>query len=111
MSNLIDTNTLLSQLRVAAHRAGLSGATTAESASPSSGATEFAEALKQGIQHVNDRTQHAGSMAADFERGVEGVELSQVMVEMQKARISFEALSQVRNKMITAYKDIMNMPI
>ena len=50
-------------------------------------------------------------MAADFERGVEGVELSQVMVEMQKARISFEALSQVRNKMITAYKDIMNMPI
>lgn len=111
MSNLIDTNTLLSQLRVAAHRAGLSGAATAESASPSSGAAEFAEALKQGIQHVNDRTQHAGSMAADFERGVEGVELSQVMVEMQKARISFEALSQVRNKMITAYKDIMNMPI
>lgn len=111
MSNLVDTNTLLSQLRVAAHRAGLSGMTTAETALPPSGATEFAEALKQGIKNVNERQQHAAGMAVDFERGVEGVELSQVMVEMQKARISFEALSQVRNKMITAYKDIMNMPI
>lgn len=109
MSNLVDTNTLLSQLRVAAHRAGLSGAATDEI--PSTGAAEFAEALKQGIQNVNARQQHAAGMAVDFERGVEGVELSQVMVEMQKARISFEALSQVRNKMITAYKDIMNMPI
>jgi flagellar hook-basal body complex protein FliE len=111
MSNLVDTNTLLSQLRVAALRAGLSGTTTAETASTTSGATEFAEALKQGIRQVNDRQAHAASMAVDFERGVEGVELSQVMVEMQKARISFEALSQVRNKMITAYKDIMSMPI
>jgi len=111
MSNLIDTNTLLSQLRVAANRAGLSNMSTAESASSTSGTSEFADALKQGIQQVNEMQQSAQSMAVDFERGVEGVELSQVMVEMQKARISFEALSQVRNKMITAYKDIMNMPI
>ena len=46
-----------------------------------------------------------------FERGVPGVELPQVMLEMQKANVSFRALTEVRNKFVDAYREIMNMPL
>ena len=39
-----------------------------------------------------------------------GVELPQVMLEMQKANVSFRALTEVRNKFVDAYREIMNMP-
>ncbi len=72
---------------------------------------EFTSILKESIQSVNDRKQVAESMARSFELGDPNVELSQVSIEMQKARIAFEALTQVRNKVISAYQEIMNMPI
>jgi flagellar hook-basal body complex protein FliE len=46
-----------------------------------------------------------------FEQGVAGVELPQVMLEMQKASVSFRAVTEVRNKLVDAYQSIMNMPI
>ena len=45
-----------------------------------------------------------------FEKGVPGVELPQVMLEMQKANVSFRALTEVRNRLVDAYQEIMNMP-
>ena len=53
----------------------------------------------------------AADMATKFERSVPGVELPQVMIEMQKASVSFRALTEVRNKFIDAYREIMNMPL
>jgi flagellar hook-basal body complex protein FliE len=53
----------------------------------------------------------ASDLATKFERGVPGVELPQVMLEMQKANVSFRALTEVRNKFIDAYREIMNMPL
>jgi flagellar hook-basal body complex protein FliE len=50
-------------------------------------------------------------MSAAFERGVPGVELPQVMLELQKANVSFRALTEVRNRLVNAYQEIMNMPI
>jgi flagellar hook-basal body complex protein FliE len=50
-------------------------------------------------------------MATAFERGTPGVELSDVMLEMQKANVSFRALTEVRNRFVSAYQEIMNMPI
>ena len=41
----------------------------------------------------------------------ENVDLSQVMIAVQKSRVSFEALTQVRNKLLTAYQDVMNMSV
>lgn len=110
MSNSIDTNSLLAQLRVMAARSALPESTaTPEIDQVQSG--EFGAALKSSLEGINDRQLSAARLAAAFERGEEGVELSHVLVEMQKARISFETLSQVRNKMISAYKDVMNMPL
>jgi flagellar hook-basal body complex protein FliE len=71
----------------------------------------FAKLLKQGIDSVNASQQTSNDLAAKFERGVPGVELPQVMLEMQKANVSFRALTEVRNKFVDAYREIMNMPL
>jgi len=71
----------------------------------------FANVLKQGIDQVNTQQQKASQLATQFEQGVAGVELPQVMLEMQKASVSFRAVTEVRNKLVEAYQSIMNMPI
>jgi flagellar hook-basal body complex protein FliE len=71
----------------------------------------FAKLLKQGLDSVNATQSKATDLATKFERGVPGVELPQVMLEMQKANVSFRALTEVRNKFVEAYREIMNMPL
>ena len=91
--------------------AGGVGGVAGPNATQQSGATEFANLLKKGIESVNQTQQNASSLAAAFEKGTPGVELPQVMLEMQKASVSFRALTEVRNKLVNAYQEIMNMPI
>jgi flagellar hook-basal body complex protein FliE len=86
--------------------AQVAGATDAVSAPGS-----FANVLKQGLEQVSQQQQHASTLAAQFEQGVPGIELPQVMLEMQKASVSFRAVTEVRNKLVDAYQSIMNMPI
>ena len=73
--------------------------------------SSFAAVLKQGLNQVNQTQQSAGALATAFQRGTPGVELADVMIEMQKANVSFRAVTEVRNRMISAYQDIMNMQI
>ena len=74
-------------------------------------ANSFSNVMKQGLDQVNQTQQRASDLATQFERGVPGVELPQVMLEMQKANVSFRALAEVRNKFVDAYREIMNMPL
>ncbi|HWG75731.1 MAG TPA: flagellar hook-basal body complex protein FliE [Steroidobacteraceae bacterium] len=74
-------------------------------------APAFGTLLKQGIDAVNSTQQSADALAAAWERGAPGVDLARVMVETQRASVSFQALAQVRNRLISAYQDIMNMSI
>jgi len=74
-----------------------------------SGPSDFATLLRQGIDQVNQSQQRATEVADAFARGAPGVELPQVMVQMEKASVSFRALTEVRNRLISAYQDIMNM--
>lgn len=71
----------------------------------------FGELFQQAIGSVNDTQQQATRLATSFEQGDPQVSLAQVMVASQKASVSFQALTQVRNHLVDAYKDIMNMPI
>lgn len=71
----------------------------------------FGEMFQQAIGSVNATQQQAGALATSFEQGDPQVSLAQVMVASQKASVSFQALTQVRNRLVDAYKDIMNMPI
>jgi flagellar hook-basal body complex protein FliE len=79
------------------------------SATQASGPSDFATLMKQGIDQVNQSQQRATELADAFARGTPGVELPQVMVQMEKATVSFRALTEVRNRLISAYQDIMNM--
>jgi len=71
----------------------------------------FASVMKQGLDQVSATQANAAKLATQFEQGVAGVELPQVMLEMQKASVSFRAVTEVRNKLVDAYQTIMNMPI
>lgn len=72
---------------------------------------DFAEMLKNAVDNVNSLQQEASQLAQSYERGDEGVDLPQVMIGLQKSSVSFEAMTQVRNKLVDAYEKIMNMPI
>ena len=72
---------------------------------------DFSALLGKTLDQINQSQQNAQELANAFEAGDANVNLSQVMIEMQKARVSFEALSQVRNKLISAYQEIMNMQV
>lgn len=71
----------------------------------------FAAVLRNGLDQVNAVQQKAQATATAFELGKPGVELPQVMLEMQKANVAFRATVEVRNKLVAAYQEIMNMPV
>ncbi len=62
------------------------------------------------VESVNDAQLDSADMRSAFERG-EDVPLTDVVISMQKASLSFEATLQVRNKVLRAYEEIMNMPV
>jgi len=92
------------QVRPGADLAGVQGA-------QGSSQVSFANVLKQGLERVNESQSQASNLATRFERGDPGVELSQVMIESQKASVAFRATVEVRNRLVSAYQDIMNMQI
>lgn len=112
MSNSIDTNSILLQLRAMARDAGIPSTDKLSSeVSLEADKIEFSKILENSVQQVNGRSIEAKQLRESFEAGSPNVELADVMIAAQKARISFEALTQVRNKMVAAYKEIMSMPL
>lgn len=75
------------------------------------GSGDFAAMLQQSIDAVNQAQKTANQMATAFETGQSDVSLAEVMIATQKASVSFQAMLQVRNKLVDAYKDIMSMPM
>jgi len=73
--------------------------------------SSFATLLKSGLEQVNQSELRANDLADKFQRGVPGVDLPTVMLEANKASLSFQAVNQVRNRLISAYTDIMNMQL
>lgn len=106
MADGIAISQLLADLRTTA------AAAQGQSATPAaSGVDGFPNVFKQAIDGVNDTQKTAGEMAKAFELGNPDVNVSEVMIALQKANISFQAMTQVRNKLVAAYQEIMNMPI
>tara|TARA_R110002072_G_scaffold4663_1_gene32267 strand:+ start:2948 stop:3325 length:378 start_codon:yes stop_codon:yes gene_type:complete len=73
--------------------------------------TGFGDMLKSAVDSVANTQQKSGELQRAFEMGDPEVDITQVMIQMQKASVSFEAMNQVRNRLVSAYQDIMNMPI
>jgi flagellar hook-basal body complex protein FliE len=74
------------------------------------GPSGFGDLVRQTVDKVNANQMQASKIASAYERG-EGVPLTDVVLSMQKSSLSFEATLQVRNKVLKAYEDILNMPV
>ncbi|GGI53034.1 flagellar hook-basal body complex protein FliE [Oxalicibacterium solurbis] len=72
---------------------------------------DFSQALKSSLDSVAAAQNSATQLGDRFTMGDDKVNLSDVMISMQKASISFQATVQVRNKLVSAYQDIMNMQV
>jgi len=104
----VEINQVLQQMR---DMSAMAGNKTSVNPAENVSGTDFAQLLKDSINHVA-KTQKAGSaMATSFEAGDPAVNLSEVMVAVQKASVSFQAMTQVRNNLVSAYKQVMNMPV
>ena len=71
----------------------------------------FGDLMTKAINNVNEVQKNSSAMATAYEKGVAGVDITDVMIASQKASVSFQAMVQVRNKLVEAYKDVMSMPI
>ncbi|WP_341501699.1 flagellar hook-basal body complex protein FliE [Gallaecimonas sp. GXIMD4217] len=72
---------------------------------------DFASLFKQALDHVNGLQQESAQMARAVELGDPKVSVADAMIASQKAGIAFQATVQVRNKVVQAYQDVMNMPV
>ena len=115
VTNRVDINQVLLQMR--ALKAETQGIPVGgENFNPTQGVrpaqeNSFGEMMTNAINHVNDTQKNASTLATAFEMGDPSVGITEVMIASQKASVSFEALTQVRNKLVKAYEDIMNMPV
>lgn len=72
---------------------------------------DFKTMFGNAINNVNEQQQTSSELRTRFEKGDPMVDLPEVMIAAQKASVSFDAMKEVRNKLVDAYKDIMNMPV
>jgi flagellar hook-basal body complex protein FliE len=100
---------MIAQLKAQATRP--SGAADGPEAVQGAPKVDFAAALKNSIEQVSDAQLAAGAKGRAFSMGDETVSLSEVMIDMQKAGIAFQATLQVRNKLVSAYHEIMSMQV
>ncbi len=103
---ILQKNAALRDVSNAGTATGAGGIGGAVSGTPG----DFTTALKGALEKVNGLQNDAGEAASAFERG-ETTDIAAVMLAKQKASVSFEATLQVRNKLLSAYKDIMSMPV
>jgi flagellar hook-basal body complex protein FliE len=101
---------MMAQLKAAATRP--SGEVAApEVAEAPAAKVNFADALKASLDQVSNAQTQASELGQRFAMGDDKVSLSDMMISMQKASIGFQATVQVRNKLVSAYHEIMNMQV
>lgn len=113
LMSTIDTQSLMLQMRSLAAQAQAKpvAEVTDISQSGEEKSANFADLLAQSVESVSNEQHKSGAMKNAFEQGDPDVELSEVMLQVQKASLSFQAMTQVRNKLVEAYKDVLHMPL
>ncbi|MEC9408004.1 MAG: flagellar hook-basal body complex protein FliE [Abyssibacter sp.] len=115
MSN-VEIQSVLSQIRslrtqspsVAADRPAASEPLSTVGRAP---APTFTDAAKAVLDSVNEAQQSSNDLKTRFQMGDPGADLAQVMLASGRAQVSFTALTEVRNRLVSAYQDVMNMPV
>ena len=86
-------------------------AASAAAAPIATGGASFGDALARALDGVNQAQAEANSLGQRFQLGDQSVSLEETMIAMQKSSISFQAVVQARNRLMSAYHDIMNMSV
>jgi flagellar hook-basal body complex protein FliE len=73
--------------------------------------SDFANLMKNSVDHISTMQNQASAMSAAYEAGDKSVDLTKVMLEVQKAGLAFRAMTEVRNKLLDAYSQVMNMSV
>jgi len=103
----MEISQVLAQMRVMAAQAQ---ANNVSQPTPAAGGS-FQQLLSDSIDKVNSLQQQSGALKTGFEQGRDGIDLADVMIASQKSGLAFNAMVEVRNKFVDAYKDVMNMPL
>jgi flagellar hook-basal body complex protein FliE len=72
---------------------------------------DFASLLKDSVDHIAAMQNQATALASAYETGDKSIDLTKVMLEVQKAGLAFRAMTEVRNKLLDAYTQVMNMSV
>lgn len=105
--NNIDVNRVLSQIRALSEQAGNRPAPSAKISEENG----FGRMVSGALGKVSEAGNKAEKLAQAFELGDPSADLAKVMVAQAQAQVSFRAVSEVRNRLVSAYQEIMNMPI
>lgn len=73
--------------------------------------SDFANLMKGAVDHIATMQNQAGALADAYEAGDQSIDLTRVMLEVQKAGLAFRAMTEVRNKLVDAYQQVMNMSV
>ena len=118
MSERMDINRLLLEMRAlkAQTQAFNNGSMISKDvrdaqATESGNGPKFTELMSQAINKVNEVQHASGAISDAYIQGDPSVDVTEVMIASQKAGVAFDSMVQVRNKLVEAYKDVMNMPI
>ena len=103
----IAINQVLAQMRSMQALAQSGGGISTESVNPN----QFSNLMTQSIEDVNQAMQTSKDVTAAFEAGDPSVSLAEVMITAQKASLQFAGMTEVRNKLLNAYQEVMNMPV
>ncbi len=98
---------VLAEMRSLQARASGAAETPAMGAQPS----DFANLMKNSVDHIATMQNQATALADAYEAGDKSVDLTKVMLEVQKAGLAFHAMTEVRNKLVDAYTQVMNMSV
>lgn len=106
-SQILQANAALSKV---AGGQGVAPGIGGADAAPAAGKADFTTALKGALEQVSALQDKAGAISEAYERG-DVTDIAQVMLTRETANVGFQATVQVRNKLLSAYKDIMSMPV
>ncbi|HLZ79808.1 MAG TPA: flagellar hook-basal body complex protein FliE [Sphingomonas sp.] len=106
-SQILQQNSALQKAAATGPALPITGTQPATQAMPSS---DFGSALKGALEQVNGLQTKADAISNSYERG-DTTDIAAVMLAREQASVGFQATLQVRNKLLSAYKDIMSMPV
>lgn len=108
----IKAQSLYQELQMMSAQARMDVAPNPTAINPSSqSSSSFGDMLSNAVNNVNTMQMDAKSVTKAFEMGDPSLSLADVMIAKEKSGIAFEATVQVRNKVLDAYKTIMNMSV